>query len=151
MKKNGLTYIELMVSLVLVGLLASVVFPFTSLLTKKNNEIELKRNLNEIRSAIDAYKNASDKGEIHSDYVTESGYPPKLEMLTGVPNNTNEKILRFIRKIPSDPFYDNQFDDKWTIRSYDSEFLTPKKGKDVYDIYSKSIEKGTNGIQYKYW
>ncbi|WP_284085054.1 type II secretion system protein [Acinetobacter haemolyticus] len=151
---KGFTYVELMVSLVLIGLLASIIVPVTSVISKQQKERELKIALLEIRTAIDAYKLASDRNEISEQYKTESGYPPNLKVLMGVPNKYNEnKVIRFLRNIPRDPFNDQVKDPElsWGLRSYESEALDPKDGKDVYDIYPLSNDIGLNGVAYRLW
>ncbi|MCH7388138.1 type II secretion system GspH family protein [Acinetobacter modestus] len=151
---GGFTYVELIISLVLLGLLASIVIPVTSVASKQQKERELKAALLEMRVAIDAYKLASDRNELVDEFKTESGYPPDLKALMGVPSKySNKKIIRFLRKIPNDPFSDQtQIPElNWGVRSYASEASEPKKGKDVYDIYSLSKDTGINGIAYRLW
>ncbi len=151
---KGFTYVELMVSLVLIGLLASIVVPVTSVISKQQKERELKAALLEIRTAIDGYKLSSDRNEIAEEFKTESGYPPNLKVLMGVPSRYGErKVIRFLRKIPNDPFYDQIKNPElgWGLRSYESEAVEPKEGKDVYDIYSLSKGTGSNGIAYRLW
>jgi general secretion pathway protein G len=143
-KSKGFTFVEVMVSLVLLALLASVIIPVSDLASRQAKERELKSALLEIRKALDAYKEASDKNEIPKAYQTESGYPPNLKLLEGVPlNEVNgvKRIRRFIRKIPLDPFYkqtDVLPENTWGKRSYLSEANEPKIGEDIYDIYSLS-------------
>ncbi|KQW99769.1 hypothetical protein ASC84_19970 [Acinetobacter sp. Root1280] len=150
---NGFTFIELIVTLVLIGILASIVLPTATILTRQSQERELKEALLEIRSAIDHYKIASDHNEINSAYKTGTGYPPNLKSLEGVPSQYGSKTLRFIRKIPRDPFSDSKIDSEktWILRSYESEYYNPQAGDNVYDIYSSSTGKGSNGIPYNNW
>lgn len=150
---KGFTFIELLVTLVLIGILASVVLPMASILTRQAQERELKQSLMEIRNAIDAYKVASDRNEIKAEFKTTSGYPQNLKVLLGVPNQYGNKTIRFLRKIPKDPFSDTQVDAEksWILRSYDSEFDKPQEGNDIYDIYSSSNKNGLNGISYRKW
>ncbi|WP_442838743.1 type II secretion system protein [Acinetobacter baumannii] len=151
---QGFTYVEVMVSLVLIGLLASIIIPVTSIVSKQQKEKELKMALLEIRTAIDSYKVSSDRNEIADEFKTESGYPANLKVLMGVPSKYGEKrIIRFIRKVPHDPFNDQIKNPElsWGLRSYESEASDPKEGKDVYDIYSLSKGTGSNGIAYRLW
>lgn len=150
---KGFTFIELLVTLVLIGILASVVLPTASILTRQEQERELKQSLMEIRNAIDAYKVASDRNEIKEEFKTASGYPQNLKVLLGVPNQYGNKTIRFLRKIPKDPFSDTQVDAEksWILRSYESEFNKPQEGNDIYDIYSSSNKNGLNGIPYRKW
>ncbi|OCY34596.1 prepilin-type N-terminal cleavage/methylation domain-containing protein [Acinetobacter pittii] len=151
----GFTFIELIVSLALLALLASVVIPISDLASRHSKERELKKALIEIRDAIDEYKVASDKNEIPIKYRTSSGYPPNLSVLEGIPGERGgKKTYRFLRKIPADPFaVDKNIppEQTWGIREFLSEADNPKKGDDVYDIYSLSTQVGSNGMMYREW
>ena len=75
---------------------------------QRNREIELRRSLREIRTAIDKYKDAVDQNLIAESALdgNADGYPPTLETLVeGVPpaNDTTGRKLRFLRRIPYDP------------------------------------------------
>ncbi|MEB0165360.1 prepilin-type N-terminal cleavage/methylation domain-containing protein, partial [Glaciimonas sp. CA11.2] len=63
-KSNGFTLIELMVSLAILASLAAALLPMTELMARRSQEQTLKDGLRKIRSAIDAYKQASDDGDI---------------------------------------------------------------------------------------
>ena len=151
----GFTFVELMVSLALLALLASVVIPVSDLMSRQRKERELKQSLIELRQALDAYKVASDNGQIPDKYHTVSGYPPTLSALTGVsPTENPKQIQRFIRRIPRDPFADatiQRAEDTWGKRSFLSEANHPKAGEDIYDIYSLSAQIGSNGEAYSQW
>lgn len=154
---TGFTFVEVLVSLVLLALLASVVIPVSDLVSRHAKERELKNSLLEIRKALDAYKEATEKNEIPKAYQTKSGYPPNLKILEGIPleeNKQRENYRRFIRKIPLDPFATEKNilpENSWGKRSYFSEASAPQTGEDVYDIYSLSDQIGTNGIAYREW
>lgn len=156
-KNAGFTFVEVLVSLVLLALLASVVIPVSDLVSRQAKERELKNSLLEIRKALDAYKEASEKNEIPKAYQTQSGYPPNLKILEGIPLEENKQGTthrRFIRKIPTDPFTTQKDvlpENSWGKRSYLSEASAPQVGEDVYDIYSLSDQIGTNGIAYREW
>jgi general secretion pathway protein G len=159
---QGFSYVELMFSIAILALLAAAATPYLEKTVQRKKESELRENLREIRSAIDAYKAASDQGKIQKS-VGDSGYPKNLdELVLGVPDQTDvqKKTLRFLRKLPADPMY--AIDDStlqqdispintWGKRSYDSDADSPQEGADVFDVYSYSTQKGLNGIPYQQW
>lgn len=156
---KGFTLIELIVTITIVAILASVAMPMLQMSVQRSKENELRTNLRQIREAIDAYKKATDEGRIKKD-IEETGYPPNLEILVnGVVDekDINKNKLKFLRKIPLDPMTsatDKNTDDlpnNWGLRSYASEANEPEQGTDVYDVYSQSPQIGINGIAYAKW
>jgi general secretion pathway protein G len=77
---RGFTLIELVVTLALVGLMAMVAVPLYEVTAIRMKEAELRTALRQIRTALDAYKDASDTGKIQKD-PSDSGYPPSLKVL----------------------------------------------------------------------
>ena len=80
MKVKGFTLIELVVAVAIVGILAAAALPLNELVVQRAKEQDLRRALRDIRTAIDAHKQASDEGRIVKK-TGESGYPKKLEEL----------------------------------------------------------------------
>lgn len=155
-KARGFTLIEMVVTVAIVGTLASVLVPFAQLAIQRNKERELKLALREIRHAIDTYKQAGDEGRIYRS-ATTTGYPESLKILVqGVPNMKDPKggKLYFLRRIPRDPMHtDTTIDPEatWGKRAYASEPDDPRDGDDVYDIYSLSTKAGLDGRPYRTW
>ena len=154
---NGFSYIELVVSVAILALLATAATPYLEKTIKREKEADLRRELRTIRTAIDQYKKAYDEGRMLK-VVGASGYPPNLEVLVnGVPNakDPNKAKMRFLRRIPVDPMYAGDQEQipsaTWGKRSYESEAKNPREGVDVFDVYSLSEEKGLNGIPYREW
>ena len=156
---KGFTLIELIVTVTIVAILASVAMPMLQMSVQRNKEIELRANLRQIREAIDAYKKAVDEGRIKKS-IEETGYPPNLEILVNGAvdeKDINRNKLKFLRKIPLDPMTtsaDKNTDNlpnNWGLRSYASEASDPQQGADVFDVYSLSQKIGINGIAYAKW
>lgn len=154
---RGFTLIELVITVAIVGLLASVALPLAELTVQRNKEHELRQALREIRTALDAYKQAVSEGRVARS-LNDSGYPPSLNVLTdGVPDATSpdkKKKIYFLRHIPRDPMSDDATqsgDETWGKRSYASSADAPEEGDDVFDVYSQSLAVGLNGIPYRNW
>ena len=153
---KGFTLIELLIAAAIVAVLAATALPLAELTVKRTKENELRAALREVRTAIDAYKQAVDDGRILKK-ADDTGYPPTLDVLvTGVEDARHPKKLRihFLRRLPRDPMHrDPQTPpaDTWGHRSYESPHDAPREGKDVYDVYSLSSGVGMNGIPYKSW
>jgi len=153
---NGFTLIELMVTLVILGVLAAMTAPLMELAVQRHKEQDLQTALREIRQAIDAYKQATDEGRV-SKSADASGYPPTLAALVyGVDDarDPKKRKIYFLRRIPQDPFAENSTKEDssdWGLRSYSSPAERPEEGADVFDIYSKSEAIGLNGIPYREW
>ena len=149
MKQLGFTFIELMITVAIVALLASVALPLAEVTYQRNREQDFRHALREIRGAIDAYKRAADEGTIERK-ADESGYPPTLAVLVeGVTDKrkTDGTKLYFLRRVPADPVGGEE----WGLRSYASPATEPQPGKDVFDVYSRSQDTGLNGIRYRDW
>lgn len=163
----GFTYVEMLVALALLALVTVAVAPTARVLQQRADERALREALREIRTAIDAYKRASDEGRI-TKRVGESGYPPRLVELTrGVPDARSpqgERIF-FLRRLPADPLFrpvvdaDDELsptprvppEATWGLRSYASPPEAPLKGADVFDIYSLNPGLALDGSRYRDW
>ena len=152
---KGFTLIELLVTVAIVAILASVAMPLSALSQQRSKEQELRHALREIRTAIDAYKQAVDEGRVARS-LDQSGYPPTLSALVnGVKDVKSpvDKQIYFLRKLPRDPFDESGTDaeSSWGKRSYDSPRDAPRYRKDVFDVYSLSDRTGLNGVPYREW
>lgn len=149
-KAAGVTLIELMVTMAILSILAAGILPLSQVTCKRTKELELKRNLRNIRTALDDYKRLSDEGKIPVE-ASGSGYPKNLEVLVeGVDLAGPVSLKRkFLRRIPGDPFTE---DGVWGLRSYtDEQDSGTWGGQDVYDIYSKNDKQALDGSYYKKW
>ena len=153
---QGFTLIELVITVAIVALLASVALPVSELAVQRTKEQELRRTLRQIREAIDVYKQASDEGRIRKS-IGDSGYPKKLEDLAeGVDDQKSPKKekIYFLRRVPRDPFNADptlSAAATWGKRSYASPPDDPKEGDDVFDVFSLAPGKGINGQPYRDW
>ena len=147
MKAKGFTFIELLIVVAIMALLASVAMPLAELTSQRSKEQDLRRSLREIREAIDAYKLAADEGRIEKQ-ADKSGYPPTLAALAdGVADKRSGQKIYFLRRVPRDPVGEGE----WGLRSYASPASAPQPGDDVYDVFSRSEDVGLNGVAYKDW
>jgi general secretion pathway protein G len=152
----GFTLIELIITVAIIAILALGLVPLTQLASQRAKEQELRAALRDIRTAIDAYKKATDENRVEKK-ADETGYPPDLTVLAkGVKDikTPDGKMIYFMRRVPRDPFFDDNSvpaDKTWGLRSYASPPDEPKEGDDVYDVYSLSNRTGLNGVAYKDW
>lgn len=154
-RARGFTLIELVVSLAILALLATMAVPMGEVVVQRNKEQELRKALRQIREAIDNYKQVYDDGHILKK-VDASGYPPSLQVLEeGVSDakSPDERKIYFLRRVPRDPFAPENVTavESWGQRSYSSSFDRPQKGDDVFDVYSEAPGKGLNGVPYREW
>ena len=79
-RQAGMTLLELVIACSILLLLATAAIPVARFTVKRQKEAELRRDLREMRDAIDRYKDAADKNQIRVEAGTE-GYPPDLQTL----------------------------------------------------------------------
>ncbi|HTH42457.1 MAG TPA: type II secretion system protein [Terracidiphilus sp.] len=146
-RENGLTFVELIVTVAILSILAMAALPVARFQVKRQNERELKRDLWMMRDAIDKYKDAADRGAFQTKLESQ-GYPPDLQTLvTGV--EVQGKKLKFLRRIPVDPMTGKA---EWGMRSMkDDPDSDSFSGDSVFDVYSKSQGTALDGTKYSKW
>ena len=153
---RGFTLLELLITVAIVSLVATVALPFAELTVQRGKEVELKRSLRQIRDGIDAYKRAADEGRIERK-TGATGYPPNLQALVeGVADarSPDSAKLYFLRRIPRDPFHRDAAvrpEETWGMRSHSSPADRRQAGDDIFDIYSQSRTVGLNGVPLREW
>lgn len=149
-RQIGFTLMELLATATVVAILASATVPLVRNSLQRQKELELRRSLREMRVAIDNYKKMADAGQIKPPPGEAAGYPESLEILVeGTTLNGKTTKIRFLRRIPVDPFTGTT---DWGMRSInDDPNSTSWGGGSVFDVYSKSQGTGFNQVPYKEW
>ena len=152
--RNGYTFVELLIVVTVLMILASAVLPLAQVTSQRQREAELRRNLRELRTAIDKFKDSVDTGLIPTTELRpdNEGYPPDLDKLVdgvAIANDATGRKLKFLRRIPIDPMTN---DTEWGLRSYqDKPDSTSWGGPNVFDVYSKSGGTALDGTKYRDW
>jgi len=149
---RGVTYLELVATTAILMILASAILPLGRVAHIRQEEIELRRSLREMRRAIDRYKEAVDAGLIGGTDVKlgSEGYPPDLDTLVeGVERvGALDRKLKFLRRIPVDPMTGEE----WGKRCYqDDPDSASWCGENVWDVYSTSTARALDGTAYNTW
>ncbi len=145
--QSGLTLVELIITVAIVAILASAAVPIARFQVKREKERELRRDLWEMRDAIDHYKDAAEKGGMMTK-ADSFNYPPDLQTLVdGV--DIQDKKVKFLRRIPVDPMTNST---DWGLRSnQDDPDSTSFGGQNVFDVYTKSNGTALDGTKYNTW
>ena len=152
---RGFTYLELVATAAILAILASAILPLAKVSVTRQKELELRRALRQIRTAVDSYHAAVQQGLIGGtdNQLGSEGYPATLEVLVeGVAQVgavDTDKKLKFLRRIPRDPF---DAEGEWGLRCYQDEpDSTSWCGDNVWDLYSRSDRTALDGTRYREW
>ena len=166
---RGVTLIELLVTLAIIFILASVALPIGKMSTKRAKELELRQTLRMVRTSIDNFRRdwARDgktllgplcvKNQLTCKEETGiTGYPKTLDTLLKVELSgeeaqleENSSIRRYLRRIPVDPMTETT---EWGLRCYQDEQDEERWcGEDIFDIFTTSERVALDGTKYRDW
>jgi general secretion pathway protein G len=144
--EKGISLFEVGLAVGLLAILALVALPAKHIMARRAKEVELRRDLREMRRAIDEYHRYAVQGLILQTDVSQDFYPRELkELVEGVPlvGDPTGKKVRFLRRIPVDPMTGEA---EWGLRSTrDDPDSTMWGGENVYDVYSLSQARALDG------
>jgi general secretion pathway protein G len=154
--QSGFTLVELIVAFSILLILTTMAVPMARVRVRREREKELRQDLREMRTAIDKYKDLCDNNKIQPGSPEAYCYPVTLEALVnGVPLTNNVAGLnqtgkmRFLRRIPKDPMTG---DTDWGKRSMQDEPTSNSwGGQNVFDVYSRTMDKTSDGTPYSDW
>jgi len=152
--QRGFTFLELVIVTAILMILASTIMPMVQVTAQRQREIELRRALREMRTAIDKFKDAVDNGRIPTTELEpgSENYPPDLETLVdgvSLANDASGAKLKFLRKIPIDPMTNST---DWGKRAYqDKPDSQTWGGKNVFDVYTTNQGTALDGTKYRDW
>ena len=168
MKESGVTLLELLITMTIVMVLASIAMPLGRLSAKRTHEVELRQQLRIMRAAIDTFKlewnrdgdlllgAACIKNRLTCKNVTSVyGYPKSLDKLLGIELTSEEATVRgtttkrYLRSLPLDPLTGKA---DWLLRCYkDAPNASSWCGDDVYDVMTQSEDLALDGTKYRDW
>jgi general secretion pathway protein G len=152
--ERGYSFVELMVVTTILLILASIALPLSQVTSQRMREAELRRNLREMRTAIDKFKDAVDQGLVPATEIEpgSEGYPSDLETLVegvAVANDASGRKLKFLRRIPTDPMMPGE---DWGYRSYQDKPDASSWGRqNVFDVRTTSQATALDGTRYRDW
>lgn len=150
---KGFTYLEMVATAGILMILATAIMPLARVTRQRQKELELRRELRILRTAVDEYKRAVESGKIGGADVRlgSEGYPPDLDTLVegvSMVGRVDFK-LKFLRRIPVDPMTGKA---EWGKRCYSDEPDSDSWcGQNVWDVYSLSRGKALDGTLYAEW
>lgn len=168
MKESGVTLLELLITITIIMVLASVAMPLAQVSGKRTKELELRQGLRAVRAAIDQFKlDWNREGDVLmgplcvknkltcKEIGGVTGYPKSVKALLEVKLTGEQAIVsgapirRYLRSIPLDPMTGKA---DWKLRCYaDPPDASSWCGDDVYDLASMSPDAALDGTKYRDW
>src|SRR5580698_5707925 len=150
--RRGMTLVELIVAFTILLVLTSMAVPLARMNVRRIKERQLRESLEEIRHAIDKYKDMADGGKLGIQKLDSYGYPESLQALVDGVKGSGQSAdtkLKFLRRIPLDPMTNTR---EWGLRSMqDDPTSTSWGGQNVFNVYTKSSDKAADGTPYSEW
>ncbi len=152
--ERGYSFVELLIVTTILLILASAIQPLARVVIQRQKETDLRRNLRDLREAIDGYYDLAAAGQLPATELKpgNEGYPPDLETLVegvSINNDASGRKVKFLRRIPTDPMTGET---KWELRSYqDKPDATRWGGQNVFDVRSASGGMALDGTKYRDW
>ncbi len=153
--QRGLTLVELASVSAIIIIMASVTYPVANTMVKRQKELELRRALRTIRTALDRFQHDTERFPgirvQYLDRTNEEGYPQELKWLyEGVDiGDAAGTTIKYLRRLPLDPITGSA---EWDTRSSRDD---PKSmfsdGINIFDVRSTSEKVGLDGTRYNTW
>ncbi|MGP0072693.1 MAG: type II secretion system protein [Bryobacteraceae bacterium] len=150
-RQGGLTLVELIVAFTIMMVLTTMAVPLARYKVQRDKERDLERALTEMRNAIDKFKDDMDAQKIGPAKLDSDNYPESLQQLVDGIKATGavDKKMKYLRRIPKDPMT-NSYD--WGLRSdRDDNDSQSWGGQNVFNVYTKSMDKARDGTPYAQW
>jgi general secretion pathway protein G len=150
--RRGMTLVELIVAFTILLVLTSMAVPLARSNVRRLKERQLREALKEMHTAIDKYKDMADGGKLGIQKLDSYGYPESLQALVDGVKGSGQAAdtkLKFLRRIPLDPMTNTR---DWGVRSMqDDPTSNSWGGQNVFDVYTKSMDKAADGTPYSDW
>jgi general secretion pathway protein G len=147
-----MTLVELIVAFTILLVLTSMAVPVARTNVRRIKERRLREALHEIHTAIDKYKDTADAGKLGIQKLDTYGYPETLDALVDGVKGSGQAAdtkLKFLRRIPIDPMTNTR---EWGMRSMQDDPTSMSwGGQNVFDVYTKSMDKAADGTPYSQW
>ena len=151
-RRSGMTLVELIVAFTILLVLTSMAVPLARSNVRRMKERQLREAEEQIRKAIDKYKDMADAGKLGIQKLDSYGYPESLQALVDGVKGSGQAAdtkLKFLRSIPLDPMTNTH---DWGMRSMqDDPTAASWGGQNVFNVYTKSEGKAPDGTPYSEW